>query len=531
MPIDKGTTLPITQVTGLQINYKDENSCLNPPIVTTEERDKLVNSNDPDQPIKDGTIVFNSDTNVMEFFQGSTKTWIVMQGGAGTGDVTGPNVATQGDLSIFADVSGKVIADAGILSTNVVTATANGVDTQIAVFDGNTKKIKDGGVTIASLQAVNSEDKATNATLLYKMSNLGALQFGSNDNVADTGVILVDGLTPVTFQTQGTGVDAQVCTIINGELGAGSSSPSALLEINSTTGGFLHARLTTLQRDALIAPQDGTEIYNTDTKKINVRAGGAWVELGAGGVGNVVGPASSTIDNIVTFNNTTGTLIKDSGINIDSIKNVIFRRVKTIFGISGGGSFFLPNVDICKITFIGNGGNGGKAQNGYKGCGGGQGGKLVVYLKNLLSIPDFQIRYSSGFDTRGCYMEIDANGYTGQVTFKANMGNNGADGSSSVTSGGTGGTWSVVQTGTIYTADNYSYYGIQGASGGVATNSGVSGYGGGGASGVVGNNPGLNGSSHLASQDEFITGGGGSGASGDGLLGGTGSYGMIIVEY
>ena len=531
MPIDKGTTLPITQVTGLQINYKDENSCLNPPIVTTEERDKLVNSNDPDQPIKDGTIVFNSDTNVMEFFQGSTKTWIVMQGGAGTGDVTGPNVATQGDLSIFADVSGKVIADAGILSTNVVTATANGVDTQIAVFDGNTKKIKDGGVTIASLQAVNSKDKAITATPLYKMSNLGALQFGSNDNVADTGVILVDGLSPVTFQTQGVGVDAQVCTIINGELGAGSSSPSALLEINSTTGGFLHARLTTLQRDALIAPQDGTEIYNTDTKKINVRAGGAWVELGAGGIGNVVGPSLSVIDNIVTFNNTTGTLIKDSGINIDSIKNVIFRRVKTIFGISGGGSFFLPNVDICKITFIGNGGNGGKAQNGYKGCGGGQGGKLVVYLKNLLSIPDFQIRYSSGFDTRGCYMEIDANGYTEQVTFKANMGNNGADGSSSVTSGGTGGTWSVVQTGTIYTADNYSYYGIQGASGGVATNSGVSGYGGGGASGVVGNNPGLNGSSHLASQDEFITGGGGSGASGDGLLGGTGSYGMIIVEY
>ena len=529
MPIDKGTTLPITQVTGLQINYKDENSCLNPPIVTTDERDKLVNSNDPNQPIKDGTIVFNSDSNVMEFYQGSTDTW--KSAVEGNGDVVGPANSINNNLVAFDGITGKAIKDGGVAANNVVTSTNNGTDLRIAIYDGDSKKIKAGGVTIEDLQVVNSKDKAINATPLYKMSNLGALQFGSNDNVADTGVILVDGLTPVTFQTQGTGVDAQVCTIINGELGAGSSSPSALLEINSTTGGFLHARLTTLQRDALIAPQDGTEIYNTDTKKINVRAGGAWVELGAGGIGNVVGPSLSVIDNIVTFNNTTGTLIKDSGINIDSIKNVIFRRVQTIFSVSGGGSFFLPNVDICKITFIGNGGNGGKAQNGYKGCGGGQGGKLVVYLKNLLSIPDFQIRYSSGFDTRGCYMEIDANGYTGQVTFKANMGNNGADGSSSVTSGGTGGTWSVVQTGTIYTADNYSYYGIQGASGGVATNSGVSGYGGGGASGVVGNNPGLNGSSHLASQNEFITGGGGSGASGDGLLGGTGSYGMIIVEY
>ena len=529
MPIDKGTTLPITQVTGLQINYKDENSCLNPPIVTTDERDKLVNSNDPNQPIKDGTIVFNSDSNVMEFYQGSTDTW--KSAVEGNGDVVGPANSINNNLVAFDGITGKAIKDGGVAANNVVTSTNNGTDLRIAIYDGDSKKIKAGGVTIEDLQVVNSKDKAINATPLYKMSNLGALQFGSNDNVADTATILVDSLTPVTFQTQGVGADAQVCTIINGEEGAGSSSPSALLEINSTTGGFLHARLTTLQRDALIAPQDGTEIDNTDTKKINVRAGGSWVELGAGGIGNVVGPSLSVIDNIVTFNNTTGTLIKDSGINIDSIKNVIFRRVQTIFSVSGGGSFFLPNVDICKITFIGNGGNGGKAQNGYKGCGGGQGGKLVVYLKNLLSIPDFQIRYSSGFDTRGCYMEIDANGYTGQVTFKANMGNNGADGSSSVTSGGTGGTWSVVQTGTIYTADNYSYYGIQGASGGVATNSGVSGYGGGGASGVVGNNPGLNGSSHLASQNEFITGGGGSGASGDGLLGGTGSYGMIIVEY
>ena len=276
MPIDKGTTLPITQVTGLQINYKDENSCLNPPIVTTEERDQLVNSNDPDQPIKDGTIVFNSDSDVMEFYQGSTNTWKSSE--EGNGDVVGPFSSTDNNLVAFDGTGGKHIKDGGVAANNVVTSTNNGTDLGIAVYDGNSKKIKAGGVTIKNLQAVSSKDKkAIKATSLYKMSNLGALQFGSNDNVADTGVILVDSLTPVTFQTQGVGADAQVCTIINGEEGAGSSSPSALLEINSTTGGFLHARLTTLQRDALIAPQDGTEIYNTDTKKINVRAGGAWV--------------------------------------------------------------------------------------------------------------------------------------------------------------------------------------------------------------------------------------------------------------
>ena len=42
MPIDKGTSKPITQLSSLQINYKDQNSCFNPPIVTTKEREALV---------------------------------------------------------------------------------------------------------------------------------------------------------------------------------------------------------------------------------------------------------------------------------------------------------------------------------------------------------------------------------------------------------------------------------------------------------------------------------------------------------
>ena len=529
MAEDKGTTLSITQLSGLQINYKDNNSCLNPPIVTTAERNALINSNDPANKIKPGTIVYNSDDNAMQVFQGGA--WVALEAGAG-GDVSVNGLTVIGNLAKFNTTDGKIIADSGIALTEVgtvKTSAGNITNRHLACFDGTDGKlIADSGINVVPETIANE----VNATPLYRLSNLAALQFGNNTNLADTGVILVDSLTPITFQTQGTGVNTQVCTVINGELGAGSSSPSALLEINNTTGGFLHSRLTTAQRDALVTPIDGMEIFNTTTKKLNIRSDGAWVELGAGGTGNVVGPLTSVVNNISTFDNTTGTLIKDSGIAIDSIKNVIFRKVMTIgFGKSGAGPFFLPDIDICKITFIGNGGNGGKAQNGYKGCGGGQGGKLVVYFKNLLSIPDFRIDYSSGFDDRGCYMIIKANNFTDQVTFRANMGENGADGSSSVISGGAGGTWSVVQTGTIYTADNYFYYGIQGVSGGVATNSGVSGYGGGGGSGVVGNNPGLNGSSHVPLQDEFVTGGGGSGASGDGLPGGTGSFGYIIIEY
>ena len=116
------------------------------------------------------------------------------------------------------------------------------------------------------------------------------MQFGSNENVADTGVILVDGLTPLTFQTQGTGADSRVCTVINGELGGGSSSPSALLEINSSEGGFLNARLTTAQRDSLLDPKDGLLIYNTDTKNLNLRQNNAWVDIGTGSTSSTILP-------------------------------------------------------------------------------------------------------------------------------------------------------------------------------------------------------------------------------------------------
>lgn len=307
MPIDKGTSKPITQLSGLQINYQDKYSCFNPPIVTTSERDALVNTDDPKNPIKDGTTVFNSDSGYEEYYSSKAEKWIqIKEGGGGTGDVTGPNEALEDNIAVFDSTTGKVI--------------------------------KDGGLTIAALQQAK-KGKALKATPLYKLSNLGALQFGSNENTADTGTILVDGLTPVTFQMQGRGADIRVCTVINGELGEGSSSPSALLEINSSEGGFLHARMTTSQRDALLDPKDGLEIYNTDTKNLNIRQDGSWV-------GNVIGPSSAVVNNIVSFDSTTGTLIKDSGFSIQSFRNAVWYNAAGTYAVQ-------PNDFLIGFTLFG----------------------------------------------------------------------------------------------------------------------------------------------------------------------------------
>jgi hypothetical protein len=66
-----------------------------------------------------------------------------------------------------------------------------------------------------------------------------------------------------------------------GKLGIGTSSPdaSALLDVTSTTGGILFPRMTSTQRDAIGSPANGLVLYNTTTNKLQVRAGGSWVDL------------------------------------------------------------------------------------------------------------------------------------------------------------------------------------------------------------------------------------------------------------
>jgi hypothetical protein len=61
-------------------------------------------------------------------------------------------------------------------------------------------------------------------------------------------------------------------------VGIGTDTPNAkaLLDVASTTKGFLSPRMTTAQRDAITSPPEGLEIFNTTTKKKNIYNGTAW---------------------------------------------------------------------------------------------------------------------------------------------------------------------------------------------------------------------------------------------------------------
>lgn len=70
---------------------------------------------------------------------------------AGGGDVTGPASAVNGNLASFNGTTGKVIQDASLVSTNVVTATSALTDSQMVEGDTPTKGVKSTGFTSSNV--------------------------------------------------------------------------------------------------------------------------------------------------------------------------------------------------------------------------------------------------------------------------------------------------------------------------------------------------------------------------------------------
>lgn len=87
----------------------------------------------------------------------------------------------------------------------------------------------------------------------------------------DDAIIFSTGATPTE----------KMKMVSNGSLGIGTSSPnaSALLDVTSTTKGFLPPRMTNAQMVAITTPASGLMVYDTTNNKLNVYDGTNWVAV------------------------------------------------------------------------------------------------------------------------------------------------------------------------------------------------------------------------------------------------------------
>ena len=100
-------------------------------------------------------------------------------------------------------------------------------------------------------------------------------------------------------------------------IGSGvDAASSAILDVTSTTKGFLPPRMSTTQRNAISAPAAGLTIYNTTTSQIEVYSGSAWGAVGSSSGGGGIQTAVSTAATSGAACSTLGELGKDVSGNL-----------------------------------------------------------------------------------------------------------------------------------------------------------------------------------------------------------------------
>jgi len=167
---------------------------------------------------------------------------------------------------------------------------------------------------------------------------------GHNGSQIQPGTILGDRMADNLNLTGNVSIN-DILNVKGNDVGIGTTNPvsTALLDLTSTSKGFLGPRMTATQRDAISSPAAGLLIYNTITNQYNIYNGTSWGAVGSGGVSTSIQVFTSS-----------GTWTKPVGIT------------KVIVEVVGGGG----------------GGGGTEASSNKAGSGGGGGG----YSRKIIDV-------------------------------------------------------------------------------------------------------------------------------------------------
>ena len=205
---------------------------------------------------------------------------------AGTITATLNGAAPAGSLSgstLASGVTASSLTSIGTLSTLTVSGNVT-VDTNTLFVDATNNRVGMGTSTPTMLLDVVAAG-GNNAARFTATSS--AAQVLATDGT----VVQFVGYADTTVAYSGTSTNHAYAILTNnierarvtsgGALAIGTALPdaAAILQVDSTTQGFLPPRMTTAQRDLISSPPNGLMLYNTTTDKLQVRAGGSWVDL------------------------------------------------------------------------------------------------------------------------------------------------------------------------------------------------------------------------------------------------------------
>ncbi|WP_294222785.1 hypothetical protein [uncultured Chryseobacterium sp.] len=89
----------------------------------------------------------------------------------------------------------------------------------------------------------------------------------------------VNSYAGLSFNTRdASGLSSKMVVKSNGKVGIGTTTPnaSAILDVSSTTAGFLMSRMSTSQMNAITSPATGLQVYNTDENCLFTYNGSNW---------------------------------------------------------------------------------------------------------------------------------------------------------------------------------------------------------------------------------------------------------------
>jgi hypothetical protein len=211
----------------------------------------------------DGTAALTSNL----LSDGITSSTTLSVGGATTlsGTLSLPSLAsssllvTNGSKTV---VSGSLIGD---ISTSGLTATL----TNTGVISGTY-----GTSTMMPIVTVDAKGRITTITV-------------TNTEIADATAIVKGLVNTITQTFAGNKTISGTLAVrgnatVTGTLLVSTVSPTstpALLELSSTTQGFLPPRMTTTHRNSITNKVEGLTIWNTDNKQLEVYDGSYWVNM------------------------------------------------------------------------------------------------------------------------------------------------------------------------------------------------------------------------------------------------------------